>query len=206
MLGLTSTQIINTDIVTGSIRVEQHNSDGTRQLVFSHIKELLMIQPLNLRHINVNIIHYTVLAVIYSFFCYAYYLVKLCLELRAGQLLKNIIIPTFPLVGCITIIGLSFLAGKIYGEFLGIHKFKNYYLVLLSGGYLPICIILSHFVPLLTLPLYLIAGVASEYFIRQSLLKNTVFESQRDKVCFTIASICFNLFMWGGIFPQFFTI
>ncbi|ORD96197.1 hypothetical protein HERIO_1858 [Hepatospora eriocheir] len=130
-------------------------------------------------------------------FCLAY-------DLKAGVLLKNLIVPTMPILGCVCIIIMTFIVGRLYGFFLDDYKFTNYYLVLLGGGYLSIAIILSNIFLKYTFIFFICSGIASDYFIRESFLINRIFEDRNDKLYFISLSMLLNLCLYGGVFPEFF--
>lgn len=170
-------------------------------LIQNHIISVLTLTPLDLTYVKINMIHFVLVLVIYSLLFYLSYLISVLFKFKLVKMAMNIMIPSYSLYSCITIIILSFIGGKVYSIFLNDNSIKNYYLVLLACGYLPIIILLSIIFADFLNVFYLCAGIASDYFLRSSLNYNREWERNRDKIYFITISMLMNIGAYWILFP-----
>ncbi|KAL6121745.1 hypothetical protein NUSPORA_01305 [Nucleospora cyclopteri] len=184
---------------------EEHLNAGSVLLtVESNIKSVFMLKPVDLTQTKIGLLHYMVVSTIYSILLYTSFLIKKIIELRIASLAASLVFPVFPIIGCFFIILTSFIIGRIYGLFLNEHSLKNYYLVLLSFGYLSIVILISSILGDLSGIFYICAGIASDYFLRESLVKGKEWTSQKDEYYFITISMVMNIGLYWAILPLFF--
>ncbi|ORD94663.1 hypothetical protein ECANGB1_240 [Enterospora canceri] len=186
---------------------EQDNSEekqGIFSTAKSHIISVITLNPIDLAQKPINLTHYLLVVVLYSIAIFTSYLITLLIKLKLLKAVTHILLPTYPLIGCFTIIALSFMGGYIYSIFLNNHSLKNYYLVLLASGYLPFVMILSTLIKDLAIVFYICAGIASDYFLRRSLMYGKSFERRLDRIYFVTISMLMNVGAYWAIFPIFF--
>lgn len=170
-------------------------------LIQNHIISVLTFTPIDLTYVKINLIHFVLVLLIYSLLFYLSYLISMLFKFKLVKIAMNIMLPTYSLYSCITIVILSFIGGKIYSIFLNDYSIKNYYLVLLACGYLPVITLLSiAFTEFLSI-FYLCAGIASDYFLRSSLSYNREWERNRDKIYFITISMLMNIGTYWILFP-----
>ena len=98
-------------------------------LIQNHIISVLTFTPIDLTYVKINLIHFVLVLLIYSLLFYLSYLISMLFKFKLVKIAMNIMLPTYSLYSCITIVILSFIGGKIYSIFLNDYSIKNYYLV-----------------------------------------------------------------------------
>ena len=173
--------------------------------VKDHIKTCVLLETLDLTDTNITFMHYLITAVIYTVIIYISFLVHNLMSLKIIKLATSIFFPIVPVIGCFSIIFISLACGKFYALFLEENDIKIYYLTLVSNIYLALVLLVSAFITSLSGILYVCAGIASDYFLRESIDKGRVWEDPQDRKYFITLSMLMNFGLYWCILPQFFS-